>query len=274
MKVEDLTLLIDKVREKQPLVHNITNQVVINFTANGLYALGAAPVMANAVEEAAEMARNADALSINIGTLTASQVEAMILAGQAANDKGIPVVLDPVGVGATPFRTEVAEKIIKHVNISLIRGNAGEISQLAGIDSHVRGVDGAEMAISHQQIARQAVRQLGVPVVVTGKQDVITDGETCYQVDNGDTLLTRVTGTGCLLSSVIAAFLATDERVVEAATSAVGFYNVAAEVAATHTSAPGSFQVAFLDALYQLKSDIVEETIKLDYSILNEEGMK
>ncbi|MBM7571156.1 hydroxyethylthiazole kinase [Aquibacillus albus] len=262
--MSDITALIDSVRTKQPLVHNITNQVVINFTANGLYALGAAPVMANAVEEAKEMAQNADALLLNIGTLTTAQVEAMVLAGKSANEKGIPVVLDPVGVGATSFRTEAAKKILENVKISVVRGNAGEISSLAGLESNMKGVDGTSDE-DFKEIALAAVKQLQVPVIVTGKQDVITDGNQMFVLDNGHPLLTKVTGTGCLLSSVIAAFLSTSDSIVKAAAGAVSFYNIAAEIAAEHTSAPGSFQVAFLDALYQLKSNVVSETAKIEH---------
>ncbi|WP_186580690.1 hydroxyethylthiazole kinase [Aquibacillus kalidii] len=265
-----LARMIDQVRDKQPLVHNITNQVVINFTANGLYALGAAPVMANAVEEAADMASNADALLLNIGTLTSAQVEAMILAGKAANQKGIPVVLDPVGVGATHFRSRAAEKILKEVKVSFIRGNAGEVGHLAGLTSQMRGVD-ASGESDNKLVAHQAVKTLGVPVIVTGKQDVITDGKTTYVISNGHFLLTKVTGAGCLLSSVVAAFLANSDNYLDAAASAVGFYGVAAEIAAQHTNAPGSFQVAFLDSLYELRSEVVEETIKLERLKLVEE---
>lgn len=258
-------------RVKQPLIHNITNQVVINFTANGLYALGAAPVMANAVEEAADMASNADGLLLNIGTLTTQQVDAMILAGKAANKKGIPVVFDPVGVGATPFRTAAAKKILDNVEVTIIRGNAGEIGFLAGLDSKMKGVD-AVSSVDNKQLALQAVQVLGIPVIVTGKQDIITDGSDCYSVENGDPLLTKVTGAGCLLSSVVTAFLASGYNTLESATSAVGFYGIAAEVAAQHTSAPGSFQMAFLDALYQLNEEVVTETIRIEKHHLEEVG--
>src|SRR5699024_11207259 len=133
-----------QVRRETPLIHNITNQVVMNFTANGLYAIGASPVMAHAKEEVEEMTQIANALVLNIGTLTIDLVEAMILAGKAANKVGIPVVLDPVGVGATQFRTESARRILDKVDITVVRGNAGEIANLAGVDLAVKGVDGAE----------------------------------------------------------------------------------------------------------------------------------
>ncbi len=264
-----LTTLINDVRRKNPLVHNITNQVVINFTANGLYALGASPVMANAIEEAGDMAGNADALLLNIGTLTSDQVDAMIEAGKAANAKGIPVVFDPVGVGATPFRNQVASQILNEVKITLVRGNAGEISQLAGLEAQVRGVDSSG-SFDNKSIARQAEQTLGIPVLVTGEKDVITDGKALFEVSNGTQLLTKVTGTGCLLGAVIAAFLATGEDIVKSATAAVVYYNVAAEKAAQQAKGPGSFQLAFLDALASTTSEDVSRHAKIKHHILGE----
>lgn len=261
--MEDMSVMLKKVKEKQPLIHNITNQVVINFTANGLLALGAAPVMANAVEEAGDMADVADALVLNIGTLTSPQIEAMILAGKAANKKGIPVVLDPVGVGATTFRNQAAERILQEVNVSLVRGNAGEVGFLAGVDSKVKGVESAYQG-SSREIAVQAARKLGTSVVVTGKEDIITDGKRIFTGTNGDVFLTQVTGAGCLLSSVVAAFLATGEDILEAAASAVSFYGVAAELAAKNANGPGSFQVAFLDLLASLDGETVKDHIKIE----------
>ncbi|UFT98302.1 hydroxyethylthiazole kinase [Radiobacillus kanasensis] len=268
--MSNLPTYINRVRAKQPLVHNITNQVVINFTANGLYAIGAAPVMTNAIEETADMAGNADALLLNIGTLSSSQVEAMMLAGKAANKKGIPVVLDPVGAGATPFRTNAARKILDEVDVSIIRGNAGEIGSLAGLDLQVRGVD-SEASNNVDELAIHAAKQLQVPVAVTGPSDIVTDGVTKFVLENGHPLLTKVTGTGCLLSSVIAAFLACGDDVLESAAAAIGFYGVTAEVAAVHNIGPGSFQVAFLDALHQVGEDTVKEKIKYEVRSIREE---
>lgn len=261
--MQDMSVMLKKVKEKQPLIHNITNQVVINFTANGLLALGAAPVMANAVEEAGDMAGVADALVLNIGTLTSPQIDAMILAGKAANKKGIPVVLDPVGVGATAFRNQAAERILQEVNVSLVRGNAGEVGFLAGVDSKVKGVESAYQG-SSREIAVQAAGKLGTSVVVTGKEDIITDGKRIFTGTNGDVFLTQVTGAGCLLSSVVAAFLATGEDTLEAAACAVSFYGVAAELAAKNANGPGSFQVAFLDLLASLDGETVKAHIKIE----------
>lgn len=255
--------LIERVREKQPLIHSITNQVVINFTANGLLAVGAAPVMANAVEEAGDMASIADALVLNIGTLTSPQVKAMIKAGKAANAAGVPVVFDPVGAGATPFRNETAKKILSEVDISVVRGNAGEVGFLAGIDAKVKGVESAYQG-SNRELALQAANKLGKPVVVTGKQDIITDGKQLFSGYNGNPLLTRITGAGCLLSAVVAAFLAVGDDKLKSAAAAVCFYGIAAELSAETANGPGSFQTGFLDALANLNTGQIESRIRLE----------
>ncbi|GAA0311931.1 hydroxyethylthiazole kinase [Gracilibacillus halotolerans] len=250
--------LLDKVRENEPLIHNITNKVVTNFTANGLYAVGAAPVMANAIEEVEEMASIAGAVILNIGTLTTEQVEAMVLAGKSANKNGTPVVLDPVGAGATSMRTKAAHRIIEEVELSLIRGNSGEIAALSGVETEVKGVDGIS-ELAKEELAKQAFNQWKVPIVITGPEDVVWDGKEGISIFNGHPLLTKVTGAGCLLSSVIGAFLAVEKNVLQAAESALSFYGVAAERAAKKTSLPGSFQIEFLNSLYDTTSEIVEE---------------
>ncbi|MFC4388112.1 hydroxyethylthiazole kinase [Gracilibacillus marinus] len=249
--------ILAKVREQSPLIHNITNQVVTNFTANGLYALGASPVMANAPEEVEEMASIANALVLNIGTLTKEQVHAMILAGKIANKRNIPVVLDPVGVGATTFRTEKAKEILQQVQITVIRGNASEIATLAGIDAEVKGVDTAG-SYNMEELIRVAYQNLGVPIIITGQVDYITDGDYVTTVSNGHELLTKVTGAGCLLSSVVAAFLAVEEDVVQASSHALSYYGVVAQNASQHATMPGDFQIELLNQLYAITSEEVD----------------
>ncbi|ASF30569.1 MULTISPECIES: hydroxyethylthiazole kinase [Bacillus amyloliquefaciens group] len=242
---------LSKVREQSPLVHSITNNVVTNFTANGLLALGASPVMAYAIEEAADMAKIAGALVLNIGTLSAASVEAMIAAGKSANENGVPVIFDPVGAGATPFRTASARKIIQEVRLSVIRGNAAEIANIAGAaDWKIKGVDAGEGGGDLVQLAKTAASGLKTVVAITGKTDVISDGTDIYAVHNGDKLLTKVTGAGCLLTSVIGAFCAAEQDVLQATVSAVSVYGSAAQLAA-HTShkGPGSFQIELLNKL-------------------------
>ncbi|PRS81760.1 MULTISPECIES: hydroxyethylthiazole kinase [unclassified Bacillus (in: firmicutes)] len=260
MKTSCVSHLLERVRAENPLVHNITNQVVTNFTANGLLALGASPVMANAKEEVAEMAQLADALVLNIGTLTKDTVEAMVLAGQAANENGVPVLLDPVGVGATTFRTKAAKQLLEQVNMTVVRGNAAEMAHLLGVDGwESKGVDAKAANGDVSALAKQAARTLQTVVVITGKVDVVSDGEDVLSIHNGHEWLTKVTGTGCLLTSVIGAFCAIGERPLHASAAAILFYGVAAERAAQYTKdkGPGTFQMELLNALSQTNGDDV-----------------
>ncbi|SFL95529.1 hydroxyethylthiazole kinase [Gracilibacillus orientalis] len=258
--------LIEEVRKQQPLIHNITNQVVMNFTANGLYAVGAAPVMAHAKEEVEEMARIASAVVLNIGTLTKEQVDAMILAGKSANQAGVPVVLDPVGVGATTFRTDSANRILQEVKVTCIRGNAGEIANLAGVDAQVRGVEGSS-DIDVQKLAKLAFETLQIPLAITGEKDVVVDQGAQVSISNGHPLLTKVTGAGCLLSAVIAAFISVSDHVTEAMSDAISYYNVAAEKAAEKHAYPGSFQVAFLDQLFEVDGAAISKKKRINRSL-------
>lgn len=250
MEKNQLMEMIEKVRSENPLIHNITNMVVTNFTANGLLALGASPVMANAAEEAADMAAIADALVLNIGTLTPSQVKAMLLAGRAANQKGIPVLLDPVGAGATAYRTETALMLLKELEISAIRGNAAEIANICGVKQRIKGVDGGGDTDT-ESLARTASMELGTFVIITGKTDAVSDGKDVRLVHNGSAMLTKVTGAGCLLTAVIGAFMAAEKNPSDAAVSALVFYGICAERAEEKArgKGPGTFQTEFLNEL-------------------------
>ncbi|WP_309086944.1 hydroxyethylthiazole kinase [Domibacillus sp.] len=259
MNNHDAAQLLQRVRAEKPLIHNLTNTVVTNFTANGLLALGASPVMADAVEEAADMARIASAVVLNIGTLSASKVEAMVSAGKAANEKGIPVLFDPVGAGATPFRTESAKRILSEVKVDVLRGNAGEVAVLCGRSIEVKGVDGGGNE-DVRRLAMEAAELLNLTCVITGKEDNVF-GEEAYAIQNGHPILTRVTGTGCLLGAVIASFCAVEKNYAKAAAAALSFYGVAAERAAAAAGAdgPGTFAAGFINQLYQTSSqDIIE----------------
>lgn len=252
---QDIASLLTKVQKARPLVHNMTNVVVTNFTANGLLALGASPVMAYAREEVADMAKVAGALALNIGTLSTEQVDAMIIAGKSANLHGVPVLLDPVGAGATRLRTESAQRILGEVKIALIRGNASEIANLVGEVSDIKGVDAAESSTGiNAEIALRASHQFNAVVAITGKEDVIADGAYYRIISGGDVLLTQVTGAGCLLTSVLGAFAAVERDMMLAGTAGLAYYGAAAARAAERTASlgPGSFQVAFLDELAKL----------------------
>jgi hydroxyethylthiazole kinase len=243
-------------RAKRPLVMNITNLVAMNFSANVLLAAGASPVMSHAEEEVADMVAHADALVLNIGTLEPAWVDAMHTAARAAAARGIPVVLDPVGAGATPYRTRVAEELLASGHISLIRGNAGELMALAGAEGVVRGVDAAAEADIGDELASWA-RSRGGVAIATGPVDAATDGSRLARVANGHPLLTRVTATGCSLTSLVGAFVgvaAPDDR-LDAAVAALALFGAAGETAAVHAGGPGTFQAALLDALFAMSPE-------------------
>jgi hydroxyethylthiazole kinase len=240
-------------RDAKPLIHQITNYVVMNETANATLALGALPVMAHAQEEVEEMAAIAGALVLNIGTLSPHWVDAMLLAGRIANERGIPVVLDPVGAGATTYRTETAKRILDEVDITVLRGNAGEVATLVGVDAEVRGVESIAAGGDPADLARQAGRQLGLVASVTGVVDHVSDGETVLAIENGHPLMATITGTGCMSSALTGCFLAVNrDAPLDAAAEALVAFGVAGEDAAQGANGPGSFHVGLYDALAAL----------------------
>jgi hydroxyethylthiazole kinase len=240
------------IRERKPLVHNITNYVVMNETANATLALGALPVMAHAREEVADMVGLAGALVLNIGTLSEQWIESMLLAGKAANERGIPVVLDPVGAGATTYRTETARRLLDQVDVAVLRGNAGEVATLVGVEAEVRGVESVGGAGNVAELARMAARKLGPVASVTGPVDHISDGERAAAVSNGHALLGSITGTGCMSTAITGCFLAGKDDPFEAAVEALVAFGVAGEDAAVSAKGPGSFHVGLYDALAAL----------------------
>jgi hydroxyethylthiazole kinase len=242
-----------RLRETKPLIHQITNYVVMNETANATLALGALPVMAHAREEVEEMAAIAGALVLNIGTLSPHWVEAMLIAGRVANERGIPVVLDPVGAGATTYRTETAKRILDELDVTVLRGNAGEVATLVGVDAEVRGVESIASGGDPAELARQAGRQLGLVASVTGPVDHVSDGETVVAIANGHPMMAAITGTGCISSAITGCFLAVNrEAPLAAAVEALVAFGVAGEDAASGAKGPGSFHVALYDELAAL----------------------
>jgi hydroxyethylthiazole kinase len=253
------------IRERKPLIHNITNYVVMNETANATLALGALPVMAHAGEEVEEMARLASALVLNIGTLSGHWIEAMLLAGGAATAREIPIVLDPVGVGATQYRTATAHRILDIVDVTVIRGNPGEIATLVGAHAEVRGVESIVAGLEPAELARTAARRLGLVASVTGPVDHVSDGVRVLTVANGDPLLATVTGTGCMSSAVTGAFLAVKpHEPLEAAAEALAAFGVAAEDAAAGAGGPGTFHARLYDALYALDPATLDERTRIE----------
>ena len=248
-----------EVRERKPLVHQITNYVVMNETANATLALGALPVMAHAPEEVEEMVGLASALVLNIGTLSEHWIEAMLIAGRAAGARGIPVVLDPVGAGATAYRTDTARRILDQVDVTVLRGNAGEVATLVGADAEVRGVESIASGLEPAQLARQAAEQLGLVASVTGPADHVSDGDRTLAVANGHPLLAAVTGTGCISSALTGCFLAAKPgEPLEAAAEALAALGVAAEDAAAGAEGPGTFHARLYDALAALDPDTLD----------------
>lgn len=258
--------LLQKIREENPLVHNITNIVVANFSANGLLALGASPIMADTPEEMEDMVSIASSVVLNIGTLNPTTVEAMILAGKAANAKGVPVVLDPVGVGASQFRRSVVQTILQKVKVDVIRGNVGEFAAIANVEWEAKGVDAGVGSHSAEYIAELVATEHKCIVAITGETDIITDGKTVYRVKNGHSVMTLVTGSGCLLSAVVGAFLGvnTDSTILSTVTTAIATYGVVGELAAEKSSVPGSFAVAFMDTLHSVTVEEIETLLKIE----------
>jgi hydroxyethylthiazole kinase len=252
-----------RLRERKPLVHQITNYVVMNETANATLALGALPVMAHAREEVAEMADLASALVLNIGTLSPPWVEAMLVAGRAAGARGTPVVLDPVGAGATRYRTETAKRILDEVQVTVLRGNAGEVATLVGVEAEVRGVESIGGGGDPSELAREAARSLGVVVSVTGPVDHVSDGDRIRAIANGHPLLATVTGTGCMSSALTGCFLAVADSPLDGAAEALVAFGVAGEDAARAARGPGSFHVGLYDALAALDPETLDERAKV-----------
>jgi len=252
------------IRERKPLVHQITNYVVMNETANATLALGALPVMAHAREEVEEMVGLAGALVLNIGTLSPHWVEAMVAAGKAANAGGLPVVLDPVGAGATRYRTDTAKRILADVSVTVLRGNQGEVATLVGVAAEVRGVESMGAGGDPAELARSAGRSLGLVASVTGVVDHLSDGERVLAVANGHELLASVTGTGCMSSALTGCFLAAKpDEPLEAAAEALAAFGVAAEDAARDAKGPGSFHVGLYDALAALDPETLDARAKI-----------
>ena len=256
---------LNRLRAKKPLVHNITNYVVMNYTANALLACGASPVMAHALEEVEEMVALAGALVLNIGTLSRPWIEAMVKAGRRANALNVPVILDPVGAGATRLRTDTARRLIDEVSIRVIRGNASEVLSLAEAPSgaSTKGVDSVHTVDQAAETAGRLARELRTTLAITGVEDRITDGRRSWTVQNGHSLMAQVTGTGCTATALIGAFLAVTPDPLEAAATALAYFGLAGEKAAAIALGPGSFQIALLDALYLMKGEDLRTGAKI-----------
>ncbi|MCI2424668.1 hydroxyethylthiazole kinase [Candidatus Acetothermia bacterium] len=244
--------LLEKIHRERPLIHHITNFVVMNDTANLTLSLGGLPVMAHAREEVAEMVEMAGALVLNPGTLSPEWIDSMLIAGRRANELGIPIVLDPVGAGATQLRTESNTRMLEELQIAVLRGNSGEIGALAGADGKVKGVESISQLAAPLAVARTLSTRYKTTVAITGKRDIISTETETIAVDNGHILLTTITGTGCMATTAIALFAAVEHDFLFAATAGLICFGIAAELAADQAQGPGSFKTALLDVIYHL----------------------
>lgn len=253
---------VHKLRERAPLVHNITNFVVMNNTANALLAIGASPVMAHAPEEVEDMVSIADALVINIGTLSREWIQAMGSAMQAAAVKGIPIVFDPVGAGATAYRSKTCMDLLQKTAPSVIRGNASEIMALVDSTIQTKGVDSAETGRTADFAAVALARVYGCVVVVSGETDLVTDGIAKHYVRNGHAMMPKVTGLGCTATAMIGAFAAINKNMLAAATHAMAVMGICGEIAAETAAGPASLQLNLIDSFFNLDEQQISRFLK------------
>jgi len=255
---------LKKVREKKPLIHSITNYVTMNYTANALLACGASAVMAHAEEEVEEMVCLADALVLNLGTLSEVRVHAMEKAGKEACKRHLPIVLDPVGAGATTLRTRSCQRLIRELSIRVIRGNPSEILSLSHEGARPRGIESVHPVDAAAEAAVNLAREHGSILAVSGRVDLVTDGKTRYRVHNGHDMLGSMTGAGCTATAMIAAFLAVGSNALEATAAALSYFGLAAEKAAKSSEGPGSFQIRLLDALYRMDEEELKQGARIE----------
>jgi hydroxyethylthiazole kinase len=261
--IEQIWRNVSAVRREAPLVHSITNFVVMNVTANALLAAGASPIMAHAREEMAELVNIVSALVLNIGTLSAPWIDSMFLAGAAARDRGIPVVLDPVGAGASTLRTTTAAQIMERVRPCIVRGNGSEIMALAGAAGGTRGVDSTRDAHAAADSARALSRRHHCVTVVSGPVDLVTDGDEVVLVTGGHELMPRVTGMGCTATVLVAAHAAVAPSPLEGAVSGMAAMSAAGSMAAERAAGPGSFAMHFIDALYNVTEADIRARVRV-----------
>jgi len=263
IKIEAYDLL-EKIRKERPIVHHLTNWVTIYDCANIVKALGGSPVMAHAQEEVAQMAKIASALVLNIGTLTVDFVEAMKIAALSANEKGIPVVLDVCGAGATQLRDQKSFELLDKVRIDIIKGNSSEIARISGESVRTKGVDATQVDKNMIEVAKKLARKRKCTVVITGKEDIVASEEKFYIVKNGDPLMARVVGTGCMATSVIGTFAAIERDLAYAAAAGLVCFEIAAECAAKSSSGPGTFKEKLFDYIFHLDKKTIDKMQKVE----------
>jgi hydroxyethylthiazole kinase len=257
---------IEAIRQTAPLIHNITNFVVMNNTANALLALGASPIMAHAIEEVEEVVAIASALVINIGTLSANWVEATEKAMLRAKALKKPIVFDPVGVGATSYRTLTARHLLASNTPTVIRGNASEISAILSENIQTKGVDSTHKSEVAIEVAKELANTYGCTIVISGATDFVINNNKTLKIENGHPMMARVTGMGCTATALIGAFLAVNPDALSAATRAMAVMGIAGEIAAETANGPGSMQIQFLDVLYNLRREDFERLVVSEWA--------
>ena len=259
---------LSAVKEKSPLIHHITNYVTSNDCANIVLAIGGSPVMADDLEEVAEMVGFASALVLNIGTLNPRTIESMLVAGLRAKELGVPVILDPVGVGATKLRTNTAEKLIRELKPEVIRGNMSEIMVLAGQNVAIKGVDSIADEQGSSIIAKRLAANLSCVIAITGKTDVVSDGRQVCLLNNGHRILADVTGTGCMTTSLVGTFCGVTKDYFTASIAGIIGMGIAGEIAQAslhHREGIGTFRARLLDSIYNLTPEILAREGKISY---------
>lgn len=257
--------LLNRLKNKKPLIHNITNYVTVNDCANILLAIGASPIMADDLKEAEDITSIASALVINIGTLNERTIESMIASGKKANELNIPVVLDPVGAGASSFRNETTKRILEEIKISVLRGNMSEIKFIAGLESETKGVDASESDLKSDsdegiRVAKSLAKRFNCTVAITGVCDIVSDGEKFVTIENGTKMLSNVTGTGCMTTALVGGYLGaceTKEDLFIAAISGIVSMGICGEIAEERAGSIGlgSFHMAIIDAVSNLDEE-------------------
>ncbi len=260
----DAYSLLERIRQEKPVVHHLTNWVTIYDCANVVKVLGASPVMAHAKEEVAQMAKIASSLVLNIGTLTVDFIEAMKIAASSANEKGIPVILDVCGAGATTMRDEKSFELLDEVKIDIIKGNASEIARVAGEDVKTKGVDASFVDKDMIGLAKNLAQKRKCTVVITGKVDIVSDVAKTYLIKNGHEMMTHIVGTGCMATSVIGTFAAVSKDLALAATAGLVCFEIAAECAAKSASGPGAFKEKLFDCIYNLDKKTIDANQRIE----------
>lgn len=257
---------LEQIRKTKPMVHHITNLVTIYDCANIVKIFGGSPVMTFAPEESADMTRLTSALVLNIGTITVEVADIMKLSAQAANEKGIPVILDVCGAGATKFRDEICGELLNTARIDIIKGNISEIARIAGEDVTTKGVDAGEVNLQGADVAKKLARARNCTAVITAKQDIVSNGERVYIVKNGVPLMTAIVGTGCMAASVIGTFAAVEKNYADAAAAGLCCFELAAQVAYETAKVPGGFKSALFDAVYLLNEEKIQRMQRVERS--------